>query len=1281
MSVVGAVMGLTGLIASTARAATVAAPAPVVRRALFAAGGVGALSQGPSAPVELVLNKILQQTYQRAPTLDPGVAACEIGQLRQTWSTGQPSAKTFAGEGPNQRIINILRVLDPATPPAGDCAGGAGPWTGPMDVALQAVANLALESSMNSGALGGGFNPAQSGNGGGFTPAVDGLATLQTGVLDAREVLNDAASLSGLDNAFGRAWDLIWGPGTAQTLNEDIFAASAKLIAQNPSLRGPDATAAAKLISPSGTVTTGIGTLTTAASGDLNGLTATTVRAIKNPGESQAAYDQNAAAIGDAHAATAFLSGLIAQGDGAQGLVVAESSTAATAVASIANEWSASLAATPPTPARGAGRGQRSLSGGDLASLGTELASQNYFGAAKSLFNVFNGLFGSDGNSQDNAADQLLAAELGRLQSSFDAFSAQVNQDFHHLDVELAGYFSALHSQLNTLASELRTVQNDLNALKTDVQNVYQGIQAIQVQLDKLEADLYNKITDSTTGNQYWDDVNQYIPYQIADAAGQQMPSSAFHTADADFYTFVNPDATNSVALSPANPSDGPGKVFSNLQTYPLDQNIDYLGAIPSDVLGVPAWPTPLANPRWWSAAGQAYAQLLLSNPNYVTSVQQGRLSSIIGAGTTLAQALRNISAADAATGTKNALLNHLLSYYASYANGSGSQSITSILGQIENAWWHGEQQGSDGGFTGQGAPATLGGLNLWGPANQTPDWAPQIPAITGCGDNTSDALTLPANASLSAVVDNTFTIALRLGLGTYNVSCAAHWTNIGHNATGCQPPSEPRTCTFRYYGDLVTTLTWTYTPADNSAPLTIATITDTVRVPSPTTPSYFICTAIWSDQTGVTPCVHPGDDAVPGGVSAGYAADHDWSGHVENAIGQSGTVTLGGNIPTVTTSVNSALNALQGRLYAYIVAGNDSNNQVYGNLTTLPGTLQAAVTNLDGATHLIDAYAELGLSSALAADDKLRGQLFGDQRILDDAPQGSGPGRITAMYEAAAGAPPVGKNFRGILSARLTVGRTQLQTELTNVVAAGDLGESDPLVSGTLDRLTLASRILSWSSAQAPGQPATILGTAVQTGAPGVPASGLCAQALTPSGAVAASAFTDRNGAYSLFGLPPGRYTLHLTDCVGHFYVPQFYGGGSTFSQATFITAGAGQPVALVNNNAMRLVLGGQINGTVTDDSATPKPLANICVSATNTSTHTTVSARTASNGTYQLASVLPGGYGVVFSDCANHHYVTASYAHNPVAVAAGGTDSGVNVKLVPGAGSPLATGRARGA
>ncbi len=1269
MSAAGAVLGLMGVNASLAGAATANAPAPIVQSALFAAGAVGALSHGPSAPVELVLNKVLEQTYQYAPTLDPNVAACEIGQLRQTWSGGQPSEKTFAVEGPNARIINVLRVLDPANPPAGACAGGAGPWTGPTGTALQAVARLALESSMNFNALGGGFNPAQNGNGGGFSPAVDGLATLQTGALDPRQVLTDAANLARLDIPFGRAWNLVWGPGTAQTLNEDIFATSAELISQDPSLQGRDAAAAAKLISPSGSVTSSVTTLTLDATHDFAGLAATTATAIKHPGESQAASDENAAAIRDAQAATAFLAGLTAQGDSVQGLVIAEASTSETAIAHTANDWSASLAAPASRAARGSRHQPSSLSGtpglGDLTGLGTDLASQDYVGAAKSLFNVFNGLFGSDGNTQDNAANQLLAAELSRLQTSLDTFSAEVAKDFQHLDAELAAYFSALHNELNTLASELRTIQNDLNALKTDIQNVYQGIQAIQVQLDKLEADLYNKITDSTTGNQYWDDVNQYIPYQVADAAGQQMPSSAFHAADSDFYTFVNPDATNSVSLSPASTSDGPGKVFSNLQTYPLDQNIDYLGAFPSDVFGLPAWPSPVANPRWWSAAGQAYAQLLLSNPNYVTSVQQGRLSSIIGDGTTLDQALANISTADAAGATKNALLNRLLANYTSYANASGSQSIASVLGQIETAWWQGEKQGSDGGFAGQGAPETLGKLNLWGSADQTPDWTPSIPAAPGCGDNTTDALALPSTANLSAVVDNTFTIALRLGLGSYNVSCAAHWTNIGHNATNCQPPSEPQTCTYRYFGDLAVTLTWTYQPSDGSGPLTIATITDTVRVPSSTTPSYFICTATWTSQNGVTPCVTPGDDAVPGGVSAGYATDHDWNAHVQSAIARSGTVTLGGNIPTVATAVSRAFNALQGKLYAYIVAGNDSNNQVYGNLTNLHGTLQDAVTNLAGATGLIDAYAELGLSSALAADDKLRSLLMGDHRILDDVPQGSAPGRITAMYQAAASAPPVGKNARDILSAQLSAGRARLQTELTKVVAASNLHESDPLVSGTLDRLTLASRILSWTSAQAPNQPGTIRGTVVRNGSPGVPVSDVCAKALTPSGAIAASGFTDRNGAYSLFGLAPGRYTIYLTDCIEHFYVPQFYGGASTLAHATFITVAAGQPVALVNNNAMRLVLGGEIAGTVTDNSSAPKPLARICVTATNTTTTGMVTARTASNGTYQLVSVTPGNYNVAFADCINHHYGSASYAHDPVTVAAGGVHSGVDTQL----------------
>src|SRR5204862_6826687 len=108
----------------------------------------------------------------------------------------------------------------------------------------------------------------------------------------------------------------------------------------------------------------------------------------------------------------------------------------------------------------------------------------------------------------------------------------------------------------------------------------------------------------------------------------------------------------------------GSGVPRHRLRDIPVGRGHSVLRRLPSQVFGEPAWPAPLGEPRWWADAGQAYAQLLLSNRNYVTGVQRGRLGSIISVGSTLQNALGRVSANDAGSGTGNTLFNDLLRYY-----------------------------------------------------------------------------------------------------------------------------------------------------------------------------------------------------------------------------------------------------------------------------------------------------------------------------------------------------------------------------------------------------------------------------------------------------------------------------------------------------------------------------------------------------------------------------------------------------------------------------------------
>ncbi len=174
-------------------------------------------------------------------------------------------------------------------------------------------------------------------------------------------------------------------------------------------------------------------------------------------------------------------------------------------------------------------------------------------------------------------------------------------------------------------------------------------------------------------------------------------------------------------------------------------------------------------------------------------------------------------------------------------------------------------------------------------------------------------------------------------------------------------------------------------------------------------------------------------------------------------------------------------------------------------------------------------------------------------------------------------------------------------------------------------------------------------------------------------SDSILASTTTNSSGTYTfarVYPLAAGTYRIGFRDNSG-VYLPQFYTGQATLATATAITVGAGATVANVN---AKLITGGVIKGTVTNNAATPAPLPNIEVLLYNSADEPLTSTRTASNGAYSFTGLQTGKYLVAFEDTTNAAYASQFYAGQAtaatatkVSVTAATTTANVNAKLVP--------------
>lgn len=177
--------------------------------------------------------------------------------------------------------------------------------------------------------------------------------------------------------------------------------------------------------------------------------------------------------------------------------------------------------------------------------------------------------------------------------------------------------------------------------------------------------------------------------------------------------------------------------------------------------------------------------------------------------------------------------------------------------------------------------------------------------------------------------------------------------------------------------------------------------------------------------------------------------------------------------------------------------------------------------------------------------------------------------------------------------------------------------------------------------------------------------------------------ATTGSGGEYTISGLNAGSYDVVFEAPFKSAlnYVPQFYEGKPSFTEATTVTLTAGTVKSGVN---AELEPGAEISGVVTE-AATGAPLEGILVCALGPQGGESGSARTScaitgAGGAYALLGLRGGSYEVLFFGGGRF----ASQAYNgkgtpaeaePVAVSAGGSISGINAALAPGEG-PSAAG-----
>ena len=177
---------------------------------------------------------------------------------------------------------------------------------------------------------------------------------------------------------------------------------------------------------------------------------------------------------------------------------------------------------------------------------------------------------------------------------------------------------------------------------------------------------------------------------------------------------------------------------------------------------------------------------------------------------------------------------------------------------------------------------------------------------------------------------------------------------------------------------------------------------------------------------------------------------------------------------------------------------------------------------------------------------------------------------------------------------------------------------------------------------------------------------AGVCVSAQTDGYPFqSGGAVTDATGGYRISGLSSGNFRVNF-GCWGGDWVRTWYDGQDDWQFANVVPVTDGAETTGISS---RLVLGGTITGTVTDD--TGAPLSGAYISAAPASGPGFANGTTDSSGTYRIRGVRPGAYKVsVFGTGQHWWHGDDEQSAESVIVASGHTASGIDI-VAPRTGS----------
>lgn len=546
-----------------------------------------------------------------------------------------------------------------------------------------------------------------------------------------------------------------------------------------------------------------------------------------------------------------------------------------------------------------------------LADMSTIVMTGNVLGA---VMNVVK-LFGSSGPSMD----QKILEGIAKLRKQIDDLHKDMDKRFDRIDRELNVIFTTMQDRFNLIDLQLGKINGNL-------QEIQQTLIGLELTLNRIERNNY-EFLQAGFRRPLQEAINGAINYKAR--TGADMPYQPdFVNNENVFQTWGTINAFDALSIGPSQRKFTDDQLLAELNSLPLDANINYLNNWLIAHGLTPFATSQLANARDWTFASRAYAQMGLDWPQHMQRISAERQAALDAVGANLESATRHISTLDTSTGPQGnrPLFTGVLDFY----KGKLTNLDTALL-NASNAFTQ-EVQAS--------RLQRVQPFNLYGGIDQALTYQPAEFDPMTCG-NPATWPFVGAPGLMNVVPNvNRYILADYFKLGTIKVCISADWVDT--QVISCNPKLGCK--------------------MGSKYQITIDVLFDDVSIERRVLKFEALETVMGSAQSQLIP---RWNDAA---LRARFVADSVSEVPTPELAAQRAAT-----LDKVTTDTQKTLFDLQHELYG----------KLYNELTT--GSLHPTALELSGAKALLDSFITLGLPRAVSDDDLMRSLLFGNERVVED--------------------------------------------------------------------------------------------------------------------------------------------------------------------------------------------------------------------------------------------------------------------------------------------------------